>query len=222
MTFIVLTLHPAAEGLCTSWRMHEYDTPHNITSLIKLGLVVCLRLFPPDAVSTLSAILPGLHAGNLSGQPAGRSTRGGKGHDGGIWKRQPWPVCHRRQVRLTTNTFTQAHSACWHGQQALPTSPSNEHANEHFFVKKYKQWERSWDHNIRNPAGWLNATIETSRLGVDTRRDGFVVCVWIIWCLWRLGQPLKTWVFMMFCLWIRTAFSLNWKICFPVRIVNNC
>lgn len=83
LDIIVPTLHPEADNLwCASWRMHEYDSSYRI--LHDILEIPFLRLFSPDTVSTLPAILPGLHASNLSGRPTSRSTRSGKGHSGGI------------------------------------------------------------------------------------------------------------------------------------------
>ena len=58
------------------------------------------RLFSPDTVPTLPAVLPGLHASDLSGWPTSWYACGGKRHCGGFWECQPRHVCNHRQVRV--------------------------------------------------------------------------------------------------------------------------
>lgn len=70
------------------------------------ALFIVFRIFSPNVVPTLSAVLPRLHASDLSGRPTSWFTRGGKRHNGGFWKCQPWPMCNHRQVRVVIPEYT--------------------------------------------------------------------------------------------------------------------
>lgn len=56
------------------------------------------RVFSPDIVPAVPALLPGLHASNPGGWPTGWFACSGKRHSGSFWECQPGYVRHHRSV----------------------------------------------------------------------------------------------------------------------------